>query len=100
MIVLLALFAVVGLLYFGLRITSMIWRGVEQVLNEALSGVRLFCALTWRALKIAARAWRLTKRCGRCLARRVHAALFTWGYVLKRRYLAAEMRRVRRERHA
>lgn len=100
MIALFALFAVVGLLYFGLRIASMLWRGVEQVLNEIVSGVRLFFVLAWRAFKLAARAWRQTKRVGRCIARRVHAALFTWGYVLKRRYLAAEMRRVRRERHA
>lgn len=101
---LLALCLAVAMLYIVLRLVSMLWRGLEQILNEALSGVRLFCVLTWRATRFAVLAGLFVRcygrRAGLWASRRAYAALYAWGYVLKRRYIASEIRHVRRMRQS
>lgn len=99
---LLALCLAVAMLYIVLRLLAIAWCGMELVLNGAVSGVRLFCVLAWRTTRFAVLAGafmrRHARRVGLWAARRCHAALFTWSYVLRRRYIASEIRHVRRMR--
>jgi hypothetical protein len=90
----------VGILAFSLSILAAIWKGVEALLNGLVSGVILFVRgsyWTTCALLRARRAvWRWACAVGNEASRRGYAGLYGWGYVLKRRYIASQLRALRR----
>lgn len=88
-----------------------VWRCLDALLQGTIGAVRF----TWRAAVWSYRASRWTLRTGRLVALRLRdwhyagstwagqylqASWLAWANMARRRYVAGQLRRLRRERHA